>query len=334
MKLPIKVLSALAVVTGFFVASSHAQATTINCTAVTKTGVPAYPYDGSVLKCGTTPTSEANGAAGSIYALGVLGPDAYTQLAAESAIFYIFADQTEYDTYFTERGLPHPAPGNNPGDFPLDAHGITWYPASPGNVPLWSAIVLENGNGIDIDTYAGVAWFTVHEAGHWLDYSYSTLVSSGDNYASNSFMFQDLLDKDWQNFNALTSCGIGGVFNGRKDFVGNYICSGAGHNSLPMTGIYNGATNKQVLQLGFGDRFTQRMEIFANEVARETGYSDDAPMGVAHYLNSGRFSCTMFLIQKLVDTGSLPTAAQMSAVLKPGPANAGCPTSGTGWSLP
>ena len=331
MKVSTKVLSAFVVFTGFFMSTSQVQAS-VTCTPVTSTGTSAYPYNGKALKCGTTPTAKANGMAGALYDFIAGETDAYNKLSSMGATFYIFNDPTEYDTYFTDLGIPHPAPGTG---IPAEAHGATVYDSPTSLIPQYAVIFNKNGLGTSIDTYGNVGWFTTHEAGHFLDYAYKTVVSGvGDKRASTSTMFKDLLAKDWTNFNALPNCGIGGIFNGRKDFYGNYICGGAAHASLPMNGVYNGATNKQVLLLGFGDRFQNEWEIFGNEVASGAGFSDAGVGGLSTYFNSAKFSCTLYLVNRLMATGALPTAANMSLVVKPGGAFAGCPTSGNGWQLP
>ncbi len=334
-------LGALAMVAaGFLFSAPAAQAYIINCSNITGGG-GAYPYDGSAQKCGTANTSKANNMAGEIYGYTIRLPNAYVKLSSVDAKFYIFKNTSEYDTFFDERELSPPSGTTSadwahkePAAIGNDVFGLTW---KVSGEPKWTVVFENSYNSVSIDSVANVAYVTAHESGHWLEYSYRSHVSSSDHTAANSTMFMDLLTQDESNFRDLTNCGTGGVFNGKADFSGTYICGGTSHNQLPMNSPYNGSpapSNTAVLSVGYSSIFNDRSEIFASEIARASGNSDDAPKGVDYYFKSHRFGCTLLLVDTLSNSGNLPTVDEMEDVTVPGGADAECPTSGSGWSLP
>ncbi|MBZ0186500.1 MAG: hypothetical protein K8F91_09655 [Candidatus Obscuribacterales bacterium] len=185
---------------------------------------------------------------------------------------------------------------------------------------------------MSIDTYGNIGWVTTHEAGHWLEYYYRSKVESADHTVVGSRIYKDLIDQDWVNFNELVDCGIGGIFNGRKSWADIYICSGGFHTSLPMNQPYTGASsNKSVMWLGYSSIFTDNAEIFATLVARTTGYSDTNLQRISGFASSAKFSCTMYLVGKLIQDGELPTITQLDGISQPGGGDTECPTSGTDW---
>src|SRR5262249_3271667 len=152
---------------------------------------------------------------------------------------------------------------------------------------------------------------------HWMDYFYTSVTSGTSNQASLSNIYADLLAQDWTNLNGLTNCGTGGIFNGRQDFNANYICTGGTHNALPLQSSYTGDNNEEVLEDGFGNRFTLNGEIFANNEAEIASASDNAPGGVEVYFTQNRFSCTTYLVKSLMQTGALPSKTGMQNVANP-----------------
>lgn len=318
---------ALAVAAGFFLfGAPAANAYTINCTDV-PSSLTTYPYDGYAKKCGTVSTQRSVAMAGAIWDMTSIAADAYSELDAANVPFHMFKNPSEYNTYVSERSLGYPAVTS------ATVFGVTVKDGS--GVPVFTAIFDEDTTGQSITTHYTVAFITVHEAGHSVDYRYHGL--GNDSYElSASQMFKDLLAKDWDNFNQLPPCGVGGIFNGRKSFNGLWICSGVAHDQMPVTNDFTPGDNQTILQAAAGDHYLFDREIFSNLVSRLSGNSSVGQVGVSSYLDGSRFGCTKLFVGEVIQSGTVPTATEMSAVAKTGggAGSANCPTSGSGWSLP
>ena len=301
MKRAISTLGALALVAGFFtLGAPAAHAYTIDCEDISSS-LTVFPYTaGTVQKCGTVSNSKALGMSGTLYSLISSAPDAYDKMAADSTVkFRIFKNLTEYDQFFDERVTTPPA-GTTAADWnhtePAAIGPLAWghtIKTYPGRVPIWTAIFTFDLNNVSIDTYANIGWVTTHEAGHWFEYYYESVVKSDISTptAAESQMYKDLLVQDWVNFDELVNCGTGGVFNGKKPENVSYMCSGGSHGSLPMNSPYSGSnTNKLNLELSYGSLFLPREETFATEVARMTGYSDNGTLGASSFVSSANSS--------------------------------------------
>ena len=310
---------------GFLFAAPAAHAYTINCTDISSS-LTTYPYNGNAKQCNSVSFQTAKLMPGAIWDMTSIASDAYSELASEAVPFYIFDKPADYNTYVTERSLGYPLV-SSAGIF-----GRTVKNSSTGQ-PIFTAIFVKDTTGQSINVNYKVAFSTVHEAGHSIDYIYRGL-GSEPKELSNSQMYKDLLARDWVNFNALPSCGTGGVFNGRKSLSGLWICSGSSHNQLPLTSEFTGGNNEAVLQAATGDNYLDNAEVFSNEVSRMAGNSTQGSVGISGYLDNSRFACSMYFVGTVIQSGVKPTAANMSNVTKSGGGNAGCPTSGIGWSLP
>ncbi|MGE3557254.1 MAG: hypothetical protein AB7M93_30550 [Candidatus Obscuribacterales bacterium] len=332
MKRATSMLGALAMLAaGFLFAAPAAHAYTINCTAVSVTG-----YYGTIQKCGTVSTQKANTMAST---LTNMSTDAKSKLSADTSFtMYMFKDLTDYDTFFDERYANPPA-GTSASDWAHDEPAAigakVWGRTAktvPDGIPVYSLIFLADLDNTSIDTYANVGWVTAHEAGHWLEYYYRSLVNASTTSAAFSNIYVDLLDQDWVNFNELADCTSGGVFYTRKDFANTYICSGASGNQSPLAGAYSSAAdNKEVMLSAYASIFGDVREIFATSVAKLNGFSDDGASGIATQLTSPKFSCSQYLVYKMIEDGELPTVTELEGRTQPGGGDAECPTSGSGW---
>jgi hypothetical protein len=296
-----------------------------------------------------------NGMAGTIHDLdGAIGPakDGFDKLEAYSPesvdpipphssftfpnpglTFLLFQDPETYQQYFAERNL-------DSADFdPVDDRHVVGLTSRDTTNKIAEYIVLfakgvsdpnETPAAISINTYYNIEYATAHELGHALDSSYAGL-GSDPNLFSESNIFKEILQDDWDAFNLLTRCGIGGVFNGRTGYdkpegTKDWICSGAAHNQLPVTANYSSeTTNSGILIKATEGNFDTDLETFANLVAIAAGQSTSGTFGLSGYMGGSRFKCSKHLVKTILNTGALPTAASMPS---------GCRTSGTGWTLP
>lgn len=350
MRKALTMLGALAALAlgSLFAVPAQAQSTPV-CTSITSS-ITVYPFNGTFKQCGLADGQHANGMAGTINALSVKLPDLFDRLKnvnngsgqPTGAKFYIFQTADEYHSYMSANGIAHTWP-QLPGTV-----GITEKDGT-GKPTFTALFVYAAGspspsppNGYMDDVVGTVNFVTVHEAGHWADWFYRTMVNTSGPIASNSNMWNDLKARDYINLNALPICGTGGLFNGSQDqgYSGNppsstrvYVCSGTSHASLPVNSRYSTANPETILILGWNHIFWDYGEMFADEVANEGGQADKAPFGAIKFFDNANFNCTAALTRKLAFDGRLPTKTELSRIAKKGGASgsAMCPQSGSGW---
>jgi hypothetical protein len=296
-------LAAMILGVGFLGAFPQQAQAAINCTPAPKS-ITDWPYSGSVNPteyCVNTVTgtgaSSANGVAvaDGLHSFPKLYQrSAYTELKNRGK-FYVFRTQSDWQIWHNQTfGVAAPAVS-------ASAPGFT-YKDSVTFAPIYTAVfVLINGNQTNLKNTA------THEAGHWLDYYWCDIFSgAGTTVLSARNAYIGNLTEDWDEFDSLPNCGPpNGVFRGKRNYQGNYICSGA--NGVGGAPIYPGV-NSQVLAAAWPQFFEFPKEVFAEEVAKDAGFPDG---GGASSLTSYLFGrrCTNTIVHSLVEYGTKPGVA-------------------------
>ena len=298
-------LGAMILGVGFFGAfPQQALAQTVSCTPVPKS-ITDWPYAGSTNPakyCGTATSANGVVVGDSLHQLPKLYIQSGYTLLKNVAPFYVFKNKAEFQTYWYQQN-----PGSPPGSAPNPADtaaGFTVYAAS-GGAPLYTVVFVQakNASGATINTIMRNT--TVHEAGHWLDYYHRTKFTGTTTKATDGPAFLNNLAVDWNNFNGKPNCGTNGVFRGKKDRFGAFICSGA--NGVGGAPIYSG-NNQAVLNAAWPGFFDQPKEVFAEEFAADNNADDGGgQMGITQYLSG--FTCTKTIVHSLGDYGTKPGVA-------------------------
>ena len=211
---------------------AHAQTYgNVTCTVYTNT-IMSFPH-GKLWNC--SPSANVNTVAA---VLGGIGSDAKSKLDASDGEFYIFENYADWNDYCS----------NSAGAFPC-ASGVTsdvsgWTYTSSSSVPT-SLLFYEFAWAGSV-ALSDLSATTAHEAGHQLDPLYGPTLSASE--ASASSLYTSKLAKDWTNFNALTDCGVGGVFRAKRDSLLHWICGSK------VTATVGGTiTNNNTITLTFTD---------------------------------------------------------------------------------
>ncbi len=287
---------------GAFPQQANAQA--ITCTAVPKS-ITDWPYAGSTNParyCGTATSANGVTVGDSLHQLpkGYL-ESSYT-LLKNVAPFYVFKNKAEFQTYWNQQNS-NPPPGvtvPNPAD---TAPGFTFYTGALAPVYTVVFVQAKTSSGATVNT--NMRNTTVHEAGHWLDYFHRTKFSGAVSKVTEGTAWANNLAVDWNNFNGKPNCGTNGVFRGKKNHMGAFICSGL--NGVGGSPIYSG-NNQAVLNAAWPGFFNLPKEIFAEEFAADNNAADGGgQMGITQYLSG--FTCTKTIVHSLGDYGTKPGVA-------------------------
>lgn len=299
-------LAAMILGVGFLGAfPQQVQAQAITCTAVPKS-ITDWPYAGSTNSakyCGTATSANGVVVGDSLHQLpGGYLESSYT-LLRNVAPFYIFKNKAEFQTYWNQQN-PNPPPGVVVPPVSDTAAAITVYSAAT-TAPLYTVVFVEAKNASNVVIQNNMRNASVHEAGHWLDYFHRAKFAGGNDRVTKSAAYLNNLQVDWNNFNGKPNCGTNGVFRGKKNRFGAFICSGA--NGVGGSPIYAG-NNQAVLNAAWPAFFDQAKEIFAEEFAADNNADDGGgQMGITQYLSG--FTCTKTIGHSLGDYGTKPGVA-------------------------
>lgn len=322
-------LGALALMaTGFLFAAPAAQAQVpppvVNCTVVGG-GQQTWPYT-TTRYCGSAANAQGTAVAGALNSIWSIqtqtgsAPHAGAQLAALQAPFMVFGTHQEYYNWYWHQF------GHFPSVLDTSVAGLTTYSgAEPNPGPaiytvVFKQVVLADGSAKNVNLKNA----TVHEAGHWFDLMYATKLGSPTTRASNSNSVVQNTTKDWTNLNNpalyLPCTNPGNVFNTQKDYLNHSICSGstlntaadvqhgnppATHNPPPFVG-----NNQTVLNAAWPNFFNVPKELWAEEVAKELGATDQGGnQSISGYFKNSQFTCTRTLIKSLIKYGEKPGVA-------------------------
>jgi hypothetical protein len=155
-------------------------------------------------------------------------------LPAVGKAFFVFANQADYLKYFRERGYTVQAE-------PPDVWAVTSFMLSGPDKEAtnYVAMWLVNDAGQPINFLFSRQWVADHEAGHVLNYEFRSLAqptNSATLLFSDSALYFDIVQHDIGNFNdkydACSTVHGPGVFTGRVDQFGKYICASSGSGSI------------------------------------------------------------------------------------------------------
>jgi hypothetical protein len=293
-------LGAMILGVGFFGASPAFAV--ISCAEAPKT-ITEWPYNGSVNPvqyCGTATSAAGEDVADALHGVH---PTSYGQLE-NTAIFYVFKDKGEFQTYWNEQN-PNPPQGvvvPNPGDRSPAFTNNLQSTGAPQYTIIFMRVKDADGNWMNNPDIQNA---TIHEAGHWLDYLWRA--KTGSSKISSSALFQNNFQRDVDLLNAIAPCAAGNLFKGDKDFEEDYICAGANGAGPGLNAKYAAATdNLDVLDKAwphFG--FKEAKEAFAEQTAIDDGNADQGGQESIsqHYVSWG---CTLAIVKSLNRFGELP----------------------------
>jgi hypothetical protein len=289
-------LFALLVVNLFLAALANAQVTQINCHDVDP-GQHTWPGSQYTLYCGTASQNNGNEMWAALNELEQNAPNAFSHFQANPATFYLFHNAVEASEKL------HVNPPTQ------TTFAFTVYHESPLK-PLYT-VVLEENEKNKPNTYLQNS--VIHQAGEWTDFMYATTVESSGPRASQSTLFADELSADWRAFNAKSACGSvtqPGVFSGLQSSTGAYICDGEDGQGHGLNHGFSG-NNENVLIEAWGTDFSQNSEIWSEQVAFQTGFTDGYLQGnhetIDAYYADSNFECTHILVEYLILLGQVPT---------------------------
>ena len=185
-----------------------------------------------------------------------------------------------------------------------------------GNQPYTIVFENYNSNGTSqINFYIDLT--AAHEMGHWFDRVILGTISKP--FSSSPIWTHEMngvgAKGDYPTFNALGfACsegpgGLGYVFNGLKDDFNpsSWICANNGEGpALSAKYLKYAATNTGVLNAAVPNFYSVAIELFAEEVAVDTGDVSTDPMVDPYLGRNDQWNCTQTLVKSMLNYGEPP----------------------------